>query len=880
MKPRKKTTVYQEPLLFRVAGEGAVLYPAGHFGNGENQESPATLDGNEDIYDGNEDMYGEQELEPEAFEMSSDFNPDYDDTWLNSIELPELDPTILEDNSRLYRVYDVFIRTPPDPRASTQFYVMLDFRFGDNGEIMVDHSKFAVVALINISFEDGYAPVSTCTCCATNSMLSSYIQGNWSQTTSGPFDSNRLYACKHSEAAIAWVNHKVITDAERPDEHCHTYAEDLSNLLAGQLVNPPEPVTPGDWILTNVHHQYKSGHLKFFLGEFSGINIFCLTQSTSGKKYLYCFLCPRSRACSHISITRGIDEDDEVGDTVPPHANTPAAALPPRMSEIEDTLVSKKRYPFDLENDDPLRKVIFARTFNPLHDWYEAAIPSGVLTAETQYCCDTQCELVKANPQNQFAELFSLHGYAQVQPIMAAHCRICHTRYDFDGRSLGILNYADRYLFTVELILDLLEFKAISGTPTYSYWHARINTMLKSFPKDFSTQWKKSWMNMAGRVNGVMTAYLSLVDYPEKHFQCCEDPEVVCIDGIVLSVESRRINTKTPWVDPHTLRNRFSRKEERSIVSLTATQRETIKTYIRSGLYLEDLEQLAAELGGRIGPFFLYNTIQDASNPQIVQCPPLLKRFYQSLYKAISPACSMAPSGTWDMIFDVVCSMRVPFEYISELTQLSPVLMDVFSYTSTVMNDERKLNACMELLLLVREKAQDCFNPPSALGRTNFTSPTRYVNDGERVAFTSATQEVLETGAFFPGRPYEKIVRDIHFNSETSVCNKVYKKKGRLGAGTLLFWCGIHRKCLGFYIMKSAESCKTVFQILVTRFKIQPRVIIYDNGCNLSEYILNREPGPFKETYILSDGFHWKNHTNCGVSFNSKLYPSLDSVLS
>jgi hypothetical protein len=98
MKPRKKTTVYQEPLLFRVAGEGAVLYPAGHFGNGENQESPATLDGNEDIYDGNEDMYGEQELEPEAFEMSSDFNPDYDDTWLNSIELPELDPTILEDS--------------------------------------------------------------------------------------------------------------------------------------------------------------------------------------------------------------------------------------------------------------------------------------------------------------------------------------------------------------------------------------------------------------------------------------------------------------------------------------------------------------------------------------------------------------------------------------------------------------------------------------------------------------------------------------------------------------------------------------------------------------------------------------------------------------
>jgi hypothetical protein len=70
-----------------------------------------------------------------------------------------------------------------------------------------------------------------------------------------------------------------------------------------------------------------------------------------------------------------------------------------------------------------------------------------------------------------------------------------------------------------------------------------------------------------------------------------------------------------------------------------------------------------------------------------------------------------------------------------------------------------------------------------------------------------------------------------------------------------------------------------VFQLLVTRFPKQPKVIIYDNGCNLSEYVLNRAPGPFRDTYILNDGFHWKNHTNCGESYNSKLYRALDSIL-
>ena len=377
----------------------------------------------------------------------------------------------------------------------------------------------------------------------------------------------------------------------------------------------------------------------------------------------------------------------------------------------------------------------------------------------------------------------------------------------------------------------------------------------------WSCEWNNDWL-------------LNLVDYPHSHFQCCKDPEVVCIDGIVLSVESRRITTTTPWVDPHVLRTRFTKKEERSIVVLSATQKELLKEFIRSGIALEDLEEMASELDLAIGNFMVYNiTIQD----DLVHCPILLKRFYQSLYKWISPASSIAPSGTWDMLKKIVLHKVIPFDYISRVTELSPVLLDVLSYITTTADDERKYTSAIDLLTLILQKAKDCYSP-SPQPRGEYQNPIRPVAEEERVLFTSPTQEVLETGAYFPGRPYHSIVRDIYLNNEPSVCNKLYKQKGRLGAGTLLFWCGVHRKCLGFYIMKAAESCKTVFQILATRFPKQPRVIIYDNGCNLSEYILNRVPGPFKDSYILSDGFHLKNHTNCGVSFNSKLYPALDCI--
>lgn len=53
-----------------------------------------------------------------------------------------------------------------------------------------------------------------------------------------------------------------------------------------------------------------------------------------------------------------------------------------------------------------------------------------------------------------------------------------------------------------------------------------------------------------------------------------------------------------------------------------------------------------------------------------------------------------------------------------------------------------------------------------------------------------------------------------------------------------------------------------------------PKVIIYDNACNLHSYCLNREPTFFKNTWFLVDRFHWRNHK--GMAF---LYINLHAVL-
>lgn len=105
--------------------------------------------------------------------------------------------------------------------------------------------------------------------------------------------------------------------------------------------------------------------------------------------------------------------------------------------------------------------------------------------------------------------------------------------------------------------------------------------------------------------------------------------------------------------------------------------------------------------------------------------------------------------------------------------------------------------------------------------------------------FESAKSELLKTGCFFPKFPVKATLRDVHLSTqiaeEKSQCTKQYKSTGRLGAGLMLLWCVKHRECLGFTVLLKGESCKELYDILSTRFTQMPRVVIYDNACNLFE---------------------------------------------
>jgi hypothetical protein len=85
--------------------------------------------------------------------------------------------------------------------------------------------------------------------------------------------------------------------------------------------------------------------------------------------------------------------------------------------------------------------------------------------------------------------------------------------------------------------------------------------------------------------------------------------------------------------------------------------------------------------------------------------------------------------------------------------------------------------------------------------------------------------------------------------------------------------CG---QCLGFNMMPDAESPRTLFEVLFTRWQPSaPSVIVYDNSCHGHVYCLNREPEWCKDSVFAIDKVHYKGHVGCSAGYDISSYPGL-----
>ena len=131
------------------------------------------------------------------------------------------------------------------------------------------------------------------------------------------------------------------------------------------------------------------------------------------------------------------------------------------------------------------------------------------------------------------------------------------------------------------------------------------------------------------------------------------------------------------------------------------------------------------------------------------------------------------------------------------------------------------------------------------------------------------------SGFVFPA--LDQFRKDITFDvTEKFDCNKLYVASKRFTPGILTVQCCCDKpQLLGYIVMVRCESTALALTSILTNFQVPPRVVYYDNGCNLVRSVLTRAPWLMHTTKFVVDRFHFKSHTCC-IYYDPDSYPWMD----
>jgi len=140
--------------------------------------------------------------------------------------------------------------------------------------------------------------------------------------------------------------------------------------------------------------------------------------------------------------------------------------------------------------------------------------------------------------------------------------------------------------------------------------------------------------------------------------------------------------------------------------------------------------------------------------------------------------------------------------------------------------------------------------------------------------YPHATDNVLRTGVFFPGR---RKCRASAFGcrekATTSRCNKNCKaarKSFSPGAFTVCCTCK-HPNVLGSFVLDKREGSPALLNGILTRFTIRPEYIFSDFGCGAVRSALGMLPFLLAKSTVTSDEFHVVNHV-CTILFDPRSF--------
>ena len=148
--------------------------------------------------------------------------------------------------------------------------------------------------------------------------------------------------------------------------------------------------------------------------------------------------------------------------------------------------------------------------------------------------------------------------------------------------------------------------------------------------------------------------------------------------------------------------------------------------------------------------------------------------------------------------------------------------------------------------------------------------------------------EAVQSGFYFPSLPQ---VRPLPFDSDLNIsetstppinpygpCSKDYfQRQNTYTPGAIVLSCACSTSIsYGIKVLQRDEGPKCVLDCIVSRFPEIPRYIVYDFSCGLFTSAAHVLWWALKDTTIVTDNFHAKNHSKCSPTYLPKGHKGLD----
>jgi hypothetical protein len=508
-----------------------------------------------------------------------------------------------------------------------------------------------------------------------------------------------------------------------------------------------------------------------------------------------------------------------------------------------------------------------------LDRYMQETFPGRAIYPEQTHCPDCDCELRTEKTKAKCMFITSITQYLDIYTAQCVTSGCSNKHYFFQGRDLAIINWQNRILITMEYALDYLGSFASSGQPTSSWWENKCVNQLGYEHSD--QRMKESLGSKAGHLAEAMAGTAELLNFKQGTFKCCENPLCVSMDGTVISIARMRMpELSRPWQDPSPHNQRATTRRRRQLPQLSKQMAAIVSkfAYEPEGISTSDLTRLRN--CGHVG-VALFACLANSSNNRH-RCHREVREFATCLLSEIAPAILIVPPALFATVQALAeTGPLLSVECRNRLMQESPMLFSLFTGVMRHANNEATWLAMSSLSLALLQLAEYTVGESDSGAYTNLSEealqslPTKNYSPPN-----SDLHELWETGTYFPGRPVIRTVKHIPLaaKDEGVTCSKAYNEGGRCSQGVILVYCVEHSNCIGFIVQNQPESPRVVYELLLSRFRVPPKIVMYDNGCNLHEYVLNRAPVFFKDTYFLVDGFHANSHKNCMAAYDTTKY--------